>query len=102
MRSHFTISALLAVALFASTGNVQAQTGEFAATVPGSVVHAGYELQDWWQAQRNGKSEPRPPIAAVQDPVIIVPPPREPTPVRPRMTAKKATTSSQVQPKQLQ
>jgi hypothetical protein len=34
--------------------------------------------------------------------VIIVPPPREPTPVRPRMTAKKATTSSQVQPKQLQ
>jgi len=98
---HFKVSAVLAVALFASTQSVLAQTGEFAATVPGSVVHAGYGLQDWFQELRNGKAEP-PPIAAVQDPVIIVPPPLEPTPVKPKKTAKKVTTTSQVQPKQQQ
>jgi hypothetical protein len=98
---HFKVSAFLAVILFASTGNVLAQTGEFAATVPGSVVHEGYALQDWLQEQRNGRYEPAP-LANVQDPVIIVPPPREPPPPRPRKTAKKVTTTSQVQPKQQQ
>jgi len=97
----FKVSAVLAVALFASTGSVLAQTGEFAATIPGSVVHAGYGLQDWWHEMRNGKYEP-PPLEAVQDPVIIVPPLREPTPVKPRKTAKKVATTSQVQPKQQQ
>ena len=99
---HFKVSAVLAVALFASTQSVLAQTGEFAATVPGSVVHAGYGLQDWFQELRNGKAEPQPPIEAVRDPVIIVPPPLEPTPVKPKKTAKKVTTTSQVQPKQQQ
>jgi hypothetical protein len=95
------VSALLAFALLAPSGGALAQTGEFAATVPGSVVHAGYELQDWWQAQRNGRIAQPPPIAAVQDPVIMVPP-REPAPVKPRKTARKVTTTSQVQPKQQQ
>jgi hypothetical protein len=96
---HFKMSASLAVLLFASSGNVLAQTGEFAATVPGSVVREGFALQDWWQAQRNGVHEP-PPVANVQDPVIIVPPPREPAPAKAKKTAKKVTTTSQVQPKQ--
>ncbi len=96
------VSALLAFALLAPSAGAQAQTGEFAATVPGSVVHSGYELQDWWQAQRNGRIAQPPPIAAVPDPVIMVPPPREPAPAKPRKTAKRATTTSQVQPKQQQ
>jgi hypothetical protein len=98
---HFKVPAFLAVVLFVSSGDVLAQTGEFAATIPGSVVHAGYGLQDWWQEMRNGRYEP-PPVASVQDPVIIVPPLREPAPVKPRKTAKKVTTTSQVQPKQQQ
>jgi hypothetical protein len=102
MLPHFKVSAVLAVALFASTQSVLAQTGDFAATVPGSVVHAGYGLQDWFQELRNGKAEP-PPIEAVQDPVIIVPaPPREPAPVKPKKTAKKVTSTAQVPPKQQQ
>jgi hypothetical protein len=96
------VSALLAFTLLAPSTGALAQTGEFAATVPGSVVHAGYDLQDWWQAQRNGRLEQPPPIAAVPDPVIMLPPPREPIPVKPRKTAKKVTTTSQVQPKQQQ
>jgi hypothetical protein len=96
------VSGLLAFALFASAGAAVAQTGEFAATVPGSVVHAGYDLQDWWQNLRNGRVEPPPPIAAVQDPVFIVPSQREPVPVKPKKTAKKVATSSQVAPKQPQ
>jgi hypothetical protein len=100
MRSHLTISASLAAALFVSSGSVLAQTGEFASIVPGSVVHAGYELQDWLQDLRNGRREP-PPLQTVQDPVIILPPP-PPPPVKPKKTAKKVTTASQVQAKQSQ
>ena len=99
MRSHFRISACFAVALIACSAGALAQTGEFASPVPGSVVHAGYGLQDWLQDLRNGKSEPAP-VEAVQDPVIIVPPQPEPAPVKPRKTARKVTTSGQVQPKQ--
>jgi hypothetical protein len=99
---HLKVSAVLAVALFASMESVLAQTGEFAATVPGSVVHSGYALQDWWQELRNGRPEARPSIEAAQDPVIIVPPLREPRPVKPKKTAKKITTTSQIQPKQQQ
>ena len=98
MRFHFRVSACFAVALLASSGRVSAQTGEFASPVPGSVVHAGYGLQDWLQDLRNGKSEP-PPVEAVQDPVIIVPPLIEPAPVKPKKAARKVTTTSQVQPK---
>jgi len=99
MRSHFRISACFAVALLAWSDSALAQTGEFASPVPGSVVHAGYGLQDWLQDLRNGKSGPAP-VEAVQDPVIIVPPQAEPAPVKPKKTARKVTTSSQVQPKQ--
>jgi hypothetical protein len=97
---HLKVPLLLAFALLTMPENVQAQTGEFVATVPGSVVHAGYGLQDWLQDMRNGKYEPPPALGAVQDPVIIVPPPREPAPAKPRKTAKKVATTSQVQPKQ--
>jgi hypothetical protein len=65
MRNHFKASAVLVVALFASTGSVVAQTGEFASPVPGSVVHEGYELQDRWQNARNR--------ARVEPPVVMVP-----------------------------
>ena len=97
MRSHLMISASLAAALFVSSGSVLAQTGEFTAAIPGSVVHAGYGLQDWLQDLRNGTREP-PPLQAVQDPVIILPPP-PPPPVKPKKTAKKVTTTGQVQTK---
>jgi len=53
MRSHFRVPIVLVVSLFVSTATAVAQTGEFAATVPGAVVHAGYALQDEWQAARN-------------------------------------------------
>jgi hypothetical protein len=97
MRSHLTISASLVAALLVSSGSVLAQTGEFAATIPGSVVHAGYALQDWLQDLRNGVREP-PPLQTVQDPVIILPPP-PPPPVKPRKPAKKVATTSQVKTK---
>jgi hypothetical protein len=96
------VSALLAFALLAPSTGALAQTGEFAATVPGSVVHAGYGLQDWLQDMRNGRIAQPPPIAAVPDPVILMPPPGEPAPAKPRKTAKRVTTTSQVQPKQQQ
>jgi hypothetical protein len=92
----FRFGLLLAFALLASSEKAPAQTGEFAATVPGSVVHAGYDLQNWLQDMRNGRYEPAP-VAAVPDPVIIVPPPREPAPVKPRKTAKKLTPTAQAQ-----
>ena len=97
MRSHLTISASLVAVLFVSSGSVLAQTGEFAATIPGSVVHAGYGLQDWLQDLRNGVREP-PPLQTVQDPVIILPPP-PPPPVKPSKPAKKVATTSQVKTK---
>jgi hypothetical protein len=105
MRSHFKVSAVLAVALFASalfasTESVIAQTGEFASPVPGSVVHQGYALQDWWQSRRNGAPEPPPRVETAQSPVIIVPPQVEPNPAKPKKTAKKITANSQ--PKQPQ
>jgi hypothetical protein len=64
MRSHLKVSAVLVIALFASTASVVAQTGEFASPVPGSVVHQGYALQDWWQNARNPPPV-SPPAAAV-------------------------------------
>ena len=100
MRSHFTISASLVAALFVSSGSVLAQTGEFTATIPGSVVHAGYGLQDWLQDLRNGVREPPPALETVQAPIELLPPP--PPPVKPKKTAKKVTTNTQVQPKQPQ
>jgi hypothetical protein len=103
MQSTFKVSAILAVALFASSTGVLAQTGEFASIPPGSVVHAGYGLQDWLQSLRNGTPEPPPPaVEAVQAPIILVPPQPEPVPAKPKKTAKKATASAQAQPKQPQ
>jgi hypothetical protein len=98
---HFKLSTL-AIAFLASSATAQAQTGDFAATVPGSVVHAGYGLQDWWQELRNGKQAPPPAIEAVQDPVIILPPQPAPAPAKPKKTAKKVTAASPGQPKQQQ
>jgi hypothetical protein len=66
MRNHFKVSAILVVALFASTVAVVAQTGEFASPVPGSVVHQGYELQDWWQNARN-RARLDPPVGVVPE-----------------------------------
>jgi len=97
MLSRLTISAALMAALFVSSGSVLAQTGEFTATIPGSVVHAGYGLQDWLQDLRNGVREPPPSLETVQTPIVLLPPP--PPPVKPKKTAKKVTTTSQVQPK---
>src|SRR5712671_4249451 len=51
MRASFKVSAILAVFLFPPAA--VAQTGEFAATVPGEVVHRGYALQDQWQRLRS-------------------------------------------------
>jgi hypothetical protein len=51
MQASFKVSAILAVFLFPPAA--VAQTGEFAATVPGEVVHRGYALQDEWQRLRN-------------------------------------------------
>jgi hypothetical protein len=99
MRSHFKVSAALMVALLTSTVSVAAQTGEFANQPPGSTVHQGYALQDWWQSLRNGTPEPPPPaIETAQSAVIIVPPLAEPNPVKPKKAAKKVTSNRQ--PKQ--
>jgi hypothetical protein len=49
------VLAILVAPLFVPTIAV-AQTAEFAATVPGEVVHAGYALQDAWQNARNAAS----------------------------------------------
>ena len=76
MRNHFNLPAILVVALLASTASVVAQTGEFASPVPGSVVHQGYELQDWWQTQWNRARVS--PLAAAE------PQQTESSPVKPR------------------
>ena len=99
MLSRLTISAALMAALFVSSGSVLAQTGEFAATIPGSVVHAGYGLQDWLQDLRNGVREPPPALETVQAPIVLLPLTPPPPPVKPKKTAKKVTATSQVQPK---
>ena len=65
MRNHFKVAAVLVVALFASTVKVVAQAGEFESQVPGSVVHQGYALQDYWQDVRN-RARVSPRAAAVQ------------------------------------
>jgi len=65
MQSHLKVSALVAAAMFASAVSALAQTGEFASPVPGSVVHAGYALQDWWQNARRPVNWP---AEAVQEP----------------------------------
>ncbi len=102
MRPLLGISACIALALLASSGRVRAQTGEFASPVPGSVVHAGYGLQDWLQDLRNGTREPIPPVVeTVQVPPIIRPPQPEPV-AKPKKTARKTMTNGQVQHKQPQ
>jgi hypothetical protein len=56
MRGYNAFSALAVVFLLSSTSLVEAQTGEFAATVPAEVVRAGQALQDAFQAARSRKS----------------------------------------------
>ena len=51
------VSAILVPTQFLSTAAV-AQTGEFAAAVPGEVVHRGYALLDEWQRLRNAVTSP--------------------------------------------
>jgi hypothetical protein len=104
MQSHFMVSAILVVTLFGSSGGALAQTGEFASPVPGSVVHQGYALQDWWQRQRNGAREQAPPAETMQAPVVLLPPQTDPNPAKPKSvkTNKKVTTNSHVQPRQPQ
>jgi hypothetical protein len=58
MRASFKVSAILAVFLFPPAA--VAQTGEFAATVPGEVVHRGYALQDDWQRLRSAPPTSQP------------------------------------------
>jgi hypothetical protein len=55
MRGYNTFSAIFVVSLVGSTSMVDAQTGEFAATVPAEVVRAGQALQDAYQAARSRK-----------------------------------------------
>jgi hypothetical protein len=57
MRALLKVSAILVPTLFLSTA-AGAQTGEFAAAVPGEVVHGGYALQDEWQRLRNATASP--------------------------------------------
>jgi hypothetical protein len=93
MQSRINLSAIVLLAVLASAGSALAQTGEFANQPPGSVVHRGYELQDWWQSQRNGAHEQAPPAKATDSNLA-----------RPRSvkTTKKMTANSHVQPKQPQ
>jgi hypothetical protein len=56
MRALLKVSAVLVPTLFLSAA--VAQTGEFAAAVPGEVVHKGYALQDEWQRLRNAAASP--------------------------------------------
>jgi hypothetical protein len=66
MRSVTNFSAILVLAMLASAGNALAQTGEFANQPPGSVVHQGYALQDWWQNTRSRAAAG--PVEPVQGP----------------------------------
>lgn len=61
MQSHVKISTILLASLLPATAI--AQTGEFAATIPGAVVHAGYALQDEWQRVRNTTTASQPIVA---------------------------------------
>lgn len=62
MRRYNTFSAIFVVSLLGSTSMVDAQTGEFAATVPAEVVSAGQALQDAFQAARSRKAQHGPNI----------------------------------------
>jgi hypothetical protein len=54
MRATIAFAATIGVALLGSTPLAIAQTGEFVAHIPGSVVHDGWELQDKLQRARSG------------------------------------------------
>jgi hypothetical protein len=59
MQALLKVSAIVVPTLFLSTA-VVAQTGEFAATVPGEVIHRGYALQDDWQRLRSAPPTSQP------------------------------------------
>jgi hypothetical protein len=104
MRSHLKVAAIVVAALFESSGDVLAQTGEFASPVPGSVVHRGYELQDWWQSQRRGVPVQAPAVESTQAPAVVLLPQLDPTFAEPKSakTTRRVTTSGHVPPKQTQ
>jgi hypothetical protein len=54
MRAKIPFAATISAALLDSTPLAIAQTGEFVAHIPGSVVHDGWELQDKLQRARSG------------------------------------------------
>lgn len=66
VRCHMKVLAILVASLLMPMAAV-AQTAEFAATVPGEVVHAGYALQDALQNARNAAPAGRP-IGTLQRP----------------------------------
>ena len=104
MQSRVNLSAIVLLAMLAPAGGALAQTGEFANQPPGSVVHRGYALQDWWQSQRNGAREQAPSAETMQAPVVLLPSQPDSNLARPRSvkTTKKMTANSHVQPKQPQ
>ena len=104
MQSRINLSAIVLLAMLAPAGGALAQTGEFANQPPGSVVHQGYALQDWWQSQRNGAREQAPSAETMQAPVVLLPSQPDSNLARPRSvkTTKKMTANSHVQPKQPQ
>jgi hypothetical protein len=53
MRALLKVSAIFFPTLFLSTAAAIAQTGEFAAAIPGEVIHRDHALLDEWQRLRN-------------------------------------------------
>jgi hypothetical protein len=72
MRRYNTFSAIFVVSLLGSTSMVDAQTGEFAATVPAEVVSAGQALQEAFQAARSRKPQHGPNIWRSERGVTII------------------------------
>jgi hypothetical protein len=73
MRIRFKFMAMVAAPLLISNAAAVAQTGEFAATVPGEVVHRGYALQDELQRVRNIRPASRPVETAARKPRMTRP-----------------------------
>jgi hypothetical protein len=54
MRTKITFAAIVGFALWGSTPMAVAQTGEFAAQVPSSVIRNAWQIQDELQSARSG------------------------------------------------
>jgi hypothetical protein len=53
MRTKITFAAIVGLALWGSTPTADAQTGEFAAQVPSSVIRNAWQMQDEFQSARS-------------------------------------------------